>query len=318
MEVIAVSSPIVRRVDNGQVEEFLVSRERGPVTGIVPLSGGNWSQAFAFRQRERDWVIRFGEYGEDFAKDRLAHQFSSPDLPIPRVAEIGSGLGLHYCVSERVAGQFIDDADASEMVKLIPAVFRMLDALREADIQGLDGIGMLDANGEAPFTSWPDYLLSVDEETERVSGWHDALEDSPPTLEIYRNSLGYLRQNVTACPNVRHLLHTDLLHYNVFVSGNAISGVIDWGNAMIGDFLYDLAHFTFYAPWYATMNGIDWLAEARSHFEAIGLKVDDFDVRLRCCELHIGIGGLAYGASRRSWTSSETHAARLAKVLEPA
>ena len=49
----------------------------------------------------------------------------------------------------------------------------------------------------------------------------------------------------------RHLIHSDLLNYNVLVADGRISAVIDWGCAMYGDFLYDLAWFEFWAPWYA-------------------------------------------------------------------
>jgi hygromycin-B 4-O-kinase len=110
-----------------------------------------------------------------------------------------------------------------------------------------------------------------------------------------------LRLLVGACPETRHLLHNDLLNFNVLVSGDRVSAVIDWGNALYGDFLYDLALFSFYAPWYPAMRGIDWAREARRHYDAVGLTVPDLGERLRCYELHIGLGGMAYCAYTRRW-----------------
>ena len=37
------------------------------------------------------------------------------------------------------------------------------------------------------------------------------------------------------------IVHSDLLNRNVLVHGGRMSGVIEWGNALYGDPLYDIA-----------------------------------------------------------------------------
>ena len=62
----------------------------------------------------------------------------------------------------------------------------------------------------------------------------------------------------------RHLIHSDLLNFNVLVADGRISAVIDWGCGMYGDFLYDLAWFEFWSPWYAAWRGIDFRQRGRA------------------------------------------------------
>ena len=57
---------------------------------VQVLTGGEWSQAFAFGEAGRDWVIRIADFDLAFRKDELETRWSSDALPIPRVLEVGS------------------------------------------------------------------------------------------------------------------------------------------------------------------------------------------------------------------------------------
>ncbi len=112
----------------------------------------------------------------------------------------------------------------------------------------------------------------------------------------------------------RHLIHSDLLNYNVLVADGRISAVIDWGCAMYGDFLYDLAWFEFWAPWYAAWRGIDFRREAARHYASIGLDVPRFEERLTGCQIHIGLAAQAYNAFKERWDALEETARRTLEV----
>ncbi len=294
-----------------QVSEFLLAQLGGDVQGVALLGQGGWSQAFSFSLGDRNLVARFGAHVDDFEKDRRASQFSTPGLPVPQVIEIGEAFGGYFCVSERAFGEHLESLDAAGMREIVPAVCRMLGALRAADLGDSRGFGGWDAQGVAPHVTWHEYLLSVDTETERVSGWHRLLEESPLGHRIFYEALTYLKANLAFCPNERYLIHNDLLHGNVLVLENQIGGVIDWGCGLYGDHLYDLAMFTYYAPWYPSMEGIDWVSEARKHFEASGIEISHFDERLRCCEVSIALGNMAYSAFRQNWGDLNDNARRL-------
>ncbi len=298
-----------------QVAAFLNAHFDGGVRALAPIGKGDWSQAFSFEHNGNAFVARFGEYGEDYRKDQYASRFAHSDLPIPCVREIGQALDRHFCISERAYGLMLESRDADAMSGIIPAVLRLFDALRTADVSASSGFGGWNADGQAGAFSWKENLLAVDQEGDRVHGWHAAMAESPTGTDPYNEALDYLKAHLPLCPEIRHLLHTDLLHFNVLVSEDRINAVVDWGNAQYGDFLYELANFSFYAPWYPAMEKIDWAMEARRHFEHNGVDVANFEARLRCYETHIALDNMAYNAFTRNWKELADTAARVLQCI---
>jgi hygromycin-B 4-O-kinase len=300
-------------LDEVRVEAFLVERFGGDVGDVVPIQQGEWSKAFFFRQAGHDYVIRFGAYLEDFAKDRLAASYRSPDLPGPSVSEIGEAFGGYYAISERLFGEYIDGADEAQMRALLPSLFAALDAMRLVDLSASTGYGAWGADGAAPFPSWQAALLDVanDRPTDRIAGWRERLVASPTGAEPFDEAYRQLQALAAYSPEERHLIHSDLLHFNVLVSDDRITGVFDWGCGMYGDFLYDLAWICFWSPWYPAWQAIDFRQEAVQHYARIGLDVPHFEERLLACQIHIALGGQAYQAykgyvSELEWTTRRT------------
>ena len=300
-------------VDLVAVERFLSERLAG-VTDVEPLRKGEWSSAYGFRQGPRELVARFSAFHEDFEKDRIAYRYRTNELPIPRVVEIGEAFGGHYAVTERAHGEYLERLDAAALSRALPGLFAALDAMRTADLSATSGFGGWDAGGQAPHRTWRDALLEVGEDRPggRVYGWRAALGRSPDAARAFEEGMGVFRRLAADCPNERHLVHGDLVYYNVLVSGARITAVFDWGSSIYGDFLHDIAWLTFWSPWYPNWKGIDLAGEARRHYASVGLDMPDFDERLRCYLLHIGLGGIAYAAWRGRWNEVDV---RTAKVL---
>ncbi len=304
---------IVRRgVALIDVEEFLRDLYGNEISQLVPLGKGEWSKAFSFRRAGRDYVIRFGAYLDDFAKDRLAASYAGPALPIPPIIELGETAEGYYAIAERVFGSYIDDADEDQMRRLLPALFASLDAMRAADLSRTSGYGGWGANGSAPFASWRDFLLdvAVDRPMERVGGWRARLAASDVGIAPFDGAYAQLRALAESTPAQRSLIHSDLLHWNVLVDEDRITGVLDWGCGLYGDFLYDLAWLCFWQPWYPAWQRIDFKEAAVWHYADIGLDVPHFEDRLRCCELHIGLSGQAYQAWIGDWDNLRETARR--------
>ncbi len=130
----------------------------------------------------------------------------------------------------------------------------------------------------------------------------------------FKEALHSLASLVVICPDIRHLIHADLLNYNVFVSDGRVSGVIDWGCSMYGDYLYDIAMFSYWAPWYSSLQHIDFHEQARVHYASIGLEVPHLDERLRCYEVHIGLDAQIYSAFKGRWEEIERRAERTLQI----
>ncbi len=290
-----------------EIENFLHAHFKQTVRDVAHLGQGVWSQAFSFRHLGKDYVIRFGLYSDDFKKDRIAATYAKPDLPIPKVIAIGQALNRKFAISERAFGNMLDGLNEQEMGQVIPAVLKMLDVMRTTDISPTSGYGNWNTHQVAPYKSWQECLLDVwnDPIGSRTYGWRASLKNSPMGDASFTKAYDVLKSLIDKCPEERYLLHTDLLHYNVLVKDGHINAVIDWGNAMYGDFLYELAGLIVWSPWYPAMQKIDWAEEGRKHYKKIGLEVPNFEERLRCYEISIGLNGMSYNAFKHNWKDLE-------------
>ena len=281
-----------------EASDFL-AEHLGHDVGPVELVGeGAWSRCFGFRDDGRELVIRFGKYLDDFERDRRASSFSTPELPVPEVTEIGSALDGYFAISSRAYGEPLESLSATAWVQTLPALFAVLDAIRGIDVSETSGYGGWDARGDARVSSWREFLLSVeaDDRSRRTYGWRQRLADSSVGDAPFRAGMARIAELADSCPDARFVVHADLINRNVLVEADRITAVFDWGCSFYGDFLYDIAWLEFWAPWYPAIAAIDIRSEARRHYASIGLEVDDLDTRLRCYLIHIGLDHQAYCA----------------------
>jgi hygromycin-B 4-O-kinase len=285
-------------VDRQAAARFLAARY-GPSAGrVAELGGGDWSRAFSFRLDDRELVARFGRHLADFTRDQKAMAFARPELPVPAVLEVGDALGGFYAISERHFGVFLETLDERQWQKVMPALLRVLDVLREIPAPG-SGTHWASEGAGVPL-SWRQWLLVSleDHPGERVSGWRARLKESPDIDAVFVSGERAVHSLVGECPEARHILHRDLLNRNVLVAEDAsrLAAVFDWGCTTAGDFLYEVAWFTFWAPWYPALDALDFRRVIANHYQTIGLQVENFAQRLACYEIQIGLEHIAYAA----------------------
>jgi hygromycin-B 4-O-kinase len=187
------------------------------------LGAGEWSQAYAFTLDGQDSVIRFGRHGEDFLKDQVMTAYSSADLPVPAVRETGRAANGYFAVSDRAPGRLLNDLDGTAMRAALPGLLRALDALRAVEIPGASGYGIWAPGGTAPAATGSEALLTISQETARVSGWRAALAASPIGSSAFRAGYARLQELATGLPNSRHVIHGDLVNRNVLAEGTGIT-----------------------------------------------------------------------------------------------
>lgn len=277
------------------------------------LGAGAWSRAYAFTLDGRQVVVRFGGYREDFEKDRVMARYSRAPLPIPAVLEVGEAPEGYFAVSQRAFGVPLDSLDGEGMRAVLPSLLTALDAIAAIDTSGSAGFGLWTPEGRAPHRTWREALLAVNRERDRIRGWRPALEASPTGARPFDHVYAALVQVGEGLPEPRQIIHSDLLYHNVLVEGERVSAVLDWGNALYGDALYDAAWLIFWWPWYPEWAGIDVRGALRGHWQS---TPPDLERRLLAYQLHIGLDSMAYTAYVGRWDDLARLAAQTLALIK--
>jgi len=301
----------------GHMRDADVERLRrfgGRARDLSFLAAGEWSTAYGFVLDGREAVVRVGRHVDDFAKDRVMGGFSTRILPIPRVLEIGEAECGCYAVSERVHGRPIDEVGAEDMRALLPRLLEALQALGALSLPGRSGFGLWRADGAAPSRTWAGALLAAPD-PQRMPGWRQRLDASPEEAGLFDAGLERLHGLASSLPDVQRIVHGDLLNRNVLTEGDRISGVIDWGNALLGDPLYDIAWLWYWWPWYPAWRGVDLPEFLDRHWAHGDSGPPDWPARLRPYLIHIGLAHVAYCAFRGRTADLRRNARQLKSYL---
>jgi hygromycin-B 4-O-kinase len=80
---------MAEKLPSDDAARFLASRYGDRASSLELIGAGEWSRAYAFSLDGKEAIIRFGDYGEDFAKDAFMGALATPGIPIPRVLDMG-------------------------------------------------------------------------------------------------------------------------------------------------------------------------------------------------------------------------------------
>lgn len=297
------------KVTRADAERFLSQRFGG--VAVSPLKQGLWSSAYRFQRGNDDLVARFGSVREDYDKDAFVGARAPAELPVPRILEVGEAYGGWFAVSRWLPGEHLDGLDAAAVRRVLPSLLDVLDGVRRIDLGGSTGYGLwMDRAGGAK-PSWRAETLEVDR---TAPAWQGSTHEAALAGRAYDVGIARVRELVEHCPEDRHLVHSDLLHWNVLVRDDRVTGLLDWGSSTVGDPVYDMAWLTFWQPWYPQWREIDFAGAAREHYTRVGLEVPLFDERLRCYEIRIGLGNLNWYLSRRDHVNLERVAERIMEL----
>lgn len=257
-----------------------LQRDLGPISAWTSVSQGEESQVFGIRLANEDFILRINRLAESFHKDAFCYRhFAAASLPIPQILSIGEIEGYAYCVSRRAMGKTLQDLMPAELPAIVGRVDEVMHAIADAPLDDTAGFGRFDASGSGGHASWRGFLAAV--ANPQHHDW--AGQESTVDRHWIDRHLRLLAELIPLCPESRCLVHGDFGSNNVLTDGLAITGVIDWSEALFGDPLYDVANIFFWRPWLACME-----VQAR-FFEKHRADLSTNVQTLRCYQLRIGL-----------------------------
>ncbi|MHB8245760.1 MAG: hypothetical protein ACYDGN_10495 [Acidimicrobiales bacterium] len=151
------------------------------------LGGGFWSAAYAFRNGGRELVVRFGQGRSWFEADRSAMAYSSADLPVPEVLDIGDALEGSYAISVRHYGTYLESIapkQATLAAPMLPGLFEALFVVPKGPDLAVDWHWQ----PPQPKTDWRDWVLGnlVHDANRDPSRWEEKLASEPKVERLFR------------------------------------------------------------------------------------------------------------------------------------
>ena len=296
--------------------DFLKLKYGNKFQSCSPLGSGAWSAAFKFSIGDQDLVIRWSKFRESFDRDQYAVRFTQPGLPIPRIIDSGQFDQNYFCISEFVSGQFFESLTSFDLEPILPSLTNVFHKFKYADLSATTGFGDWNAEGKGAYSTWKQCLLDVknDRPDRIIHGWKTKIESNLPAKEQYDRLCVELEKLVSFCPEKRHLIHSDLLNRNVLVHDQKISAVLDWGSSKFGDYLYDVAWFMFYEPWYPEFKKIK-LMQHLIDWVTSNPDSQNWEQRLLCYQLHIGLESVQYNLYLQDWKTVQETLAHTQQLL---
>lgn len=306
------------RISLSETEQFLVGKYGNDVSAVQPLGEGAWSYAFTFQIGDVKHVIRWANIPDNFYRDAFAHSFSTDDLPIPPITEIGQVNNNFFAISPFVSGNFLEALSPSDLETASLSVITVFRALRAIDMSTSTGFGFWNEDGKARYDSWKAFLLDDGNESNEslTRGWRETLENSEMGMVSYNILWNKFQSLIEYCPNDRGVVHCDLVNKNVLVDDGKVTAVLDWGSAFFGDSLYEIAWIKFCEPWFPEAKNINLVERLIEDFKKDpNANTTNLEQRLLCYQLRIGANEIAHNAFRKNWNTAQFIAEHSAKLL---
>ncbi|MHA1954841.1 MAG: aminoglycoside phosphotransferase family protein [Candidatus Heimdallarchaeaceae archaeon] len=306
------------QIDPKLVKTFLDKKFDFKVDNLEFLRGGEFSQAFSYDTRGQSHVIKIRNTRKQFEKELMAYESieeKDNTIPIPRIFDIGlfrenANDRLFYCISEKVEGKILTDYRYSELKIIDPFLIRMLIKIHRVDISDTKNFGKWTKFEQTSYKSWKNYILDF------MNGqkvyWNKIFSNGIFEKELHQTLSKEIEELLEYSSEKRHLVHGDYGYDNVLATPQGkITGVIDWEHSMFGDFVYDIAWLDF---WGFVQENNYWKIYKRIYEKIYDDKIVNYDERLRCYRLYIGLGALAFfsdSSQKKSYLSAKERVEKL-------
>ena len=192
-----------------------------------------------------------------------------------------------------MSGRILDQLSEEEYLQLLPSLMETLDAIHQTDVSVATGYGSFNEQGVGLVSSWPEHMRHVyEEEDERwfYGKWHTLFETTFLERDLFDRIYEEMDSLLIYAPTKRFLVHADFGSDNALAENGKITAVLDWANAVYGDFLYDVAWLDMWSPELG-ING-----RFRHYYQTQNRHIPHYDERFRCCQCYIALDSFRFYA----------------------
>lgn len=171
---------------------------------------------------------------------------SNVDIAVPKLIDSFSFEGKSIVILEKISAPLLESVETSQMSKYIPS---MVENLRKLHKVNSDKTGFLNSNQK--YVLWQDFLLSFFNGNNSNLDWTEIVERQGLDKQLILDSIDKIIKVISKTKFIDSnysLLHSDFNQRNLFVNPetNDLAAIIDWGEAMYGDPIYDFARIRMY------------------------------------------------------------------------
>lgn len=303
-------------VEQEVILSLLEESFHSPIAGLTQLQGGLISETLSFQVDEKEYILRFAPHGIETGYKKeffIFQQFASYAIPIPPIIKCGWYENLYYAISEKLPGQGLNFISEEEYRQTIPSIIQTLSAIHQIDVQQWHGFGWIDENGIGKLPSWKDFILSVIEE-EPATGfygkWHIMFQTTFLERDFFETVYSQMSQLLEKCPQERYLVHGGYGYNNVLARDGKVTAVVDWVDAMYGDFVYDIAWIAQWAPY-----GIDYARLFHQYYTNNKVPLPNYRERMNCYQLYMGLDGMRFFAKTKNQEAYQATRQKLQNLL---
>lgn len=167
-------------------------------------------------------------------------------IPVPKLLGEFNFQGSNVVVLEKITYPLLESVSVSEMCKYIPSMIKNLKLIHQ--IKSSRSGYLIDENEKR---NWKEFLLSKFDNTDEYLKWEIISQREGLDRDLVLKSVKVLLEELSNTEMVNDnysFLHTDFNQRNLFVNpkNNEIAGIIDWGESMFGDPIYDFSRIRMY------------------------------------------------------------------------
>ncbi len=240
--------------DLKEAQDYLRFKYSAEFKDITPLEGGVTTQAYKFRLNDKTLILKVNEAIDridTFRKEKFLTEIEGISFFAPKIFSIEKKFKKLFIISEAVKGEplesFLKKCTKNSRELLIGQLGEVFTLFKKTRVKN---------NLFERKENWSSYILTRIKKDHRHH-WNDIVTKTffkPEFYEQIKNRIIAMKRVLPEDAN--DLVHGDFHMGHIYVKNGKISGIIDWGNAMTGDSLYDVATFMFWSPKISLINSI--------------------------------------------------------------